>query len=466
LAFLLILAIAGLQQLPATAAPTPARVTRVAAPAVYPPYAITGETVALYGKLPKTVIRVVKLETFDADRNAWVFDQQQRVPRSGRYAFRASLTQPESLWRVRAPAARGEQRRWPALLSRVTFIDTLGQNGEMHGEAVQRRDGVVVSASFAPHRPGRSVSFSMTTADGVTRLVGTAEQDAAGTAWLRVPPPPYGLATFTASASPANGVPAFTTPEFTIRVVPTHQPDVVAHRGGAGPGYPENTMPAFRRSVELGVDALETDTQLTSDGEWVLMHDVDLRRTTDAATLFPDRESYAVSAFTLAEIRRLTVGGAAGVGVPTLREFLAYVTSASTPAYVESKTLAPEAAKSLVSLIDDFPALVKPTVGDLLEIDSFTPSFGIAMNSEDPDIDLGYLSVGVPPTTSVPWADSLLIDYASWTAEKVASAKSAGKRVVAFTVNPDTILWQMADLDVDAIITDVPAQARLALRGV
>jgi glycerophosphoryl diester phosphodiesterase len=49
---------------------------------------------------------------------------------------------------------------------------------------------------------------------------------------------------------------------------------VYAHRG-ASLELPENTMPAFRRALDLGADALETDVHLTADGVLVTAHDPD-----------------------------------------------------------------------------------------------------------------------------------------------------------------------------------------------
>lgn len=52
---------------------------------------------------------------------------------------------------------------------------------------------------------------------------------------------------------------------------------VYAHRGAAAE-RPENTLASFRRALELGADALETDVHLTADGAVVACHDPDAAR--------------------------------------------------------------------------------------------------------------------------------------------------------------------------------------------
>jgi glycerophosphoryl diester phosphodiesterase len=52
---------------------------------------------------------------------------------------------------------------------------------------------------------------------------------------------------------------------------------IYAHRG-ASAEYPENTMEAFRRALDCGVDALEMDIHATADGVLVVHHDPDGER--------------------------------------------------------------------------------------------------------------------------------------------------------------------------------------------
>ncbi len=96
---------------------------------------------------------------------------------------------------------------------------------------------------------------------------------------------------------------------------------VAAHRGWSEL-YPENTMIAFRKAIEIGVDQIETDVRVTLDGELVCFHDDIVDRTTNGSGRVCDK--------TLAEIRELDAGshkGAefAGEKIPTFIEFMELV---------------------------------------------------------------------------------------------------------------------------------------------
>jgi glycerophosphoryl diester phosphodiesterase len=58
-------------------------------------------------------------------------------------------------------------------------------------------------------------------------------------------------------------------------------PMIIAHRGASGLA-PENTLAAFELALEIGVDGVEFDVQLSADEQAVVIHDLSVDRTTPA----------------------------------------------------------------------------------------------------------------------------------------------------------------------------------------
>lgn len=73
---------------------------------------------------------------------------------------------------------------------------------------------------------------------------------------------------------------------------------------------PENTLTSFKKAMEIGVDAIELDIRKTKDSQLVVIHDADVKRTTDGEGL--------VGELTLKEIKSLDAGS--GEKIPTLDE--------------------------------------------------------------------------------------------------------------------------------------------------
>ena len=71
-------------------------------------------------------------------------------------------------------------------------------------------------------------------------------------------------------------------------------PLLLAHRGGPMPGYPENSLEAFRHTATLVPEAIqEMDVRMTQDSVLVMLHDNTLDRTTTGKGLL-DRQPHAV----------------------------------------------------------------------------------------------------------------------------------------------------------------------------
>src|SRR5919204_4006717 len=82
---------------------------------------------------------------------------------------------------------------------------------------------------------------------------------------------------------------------------------LIAHRG-ASAYAPEHTAAAYRLALEQHADFVEPDLAVTKDGVLICLHDDTLKRTTNAAELFPQRDPWLANDFTLDEIKRLDAG--------------------------------------------------------------------------------------------------------------------------------------------------------------
>jgi len=92
----------------------------------------------------------------------------------------------------------------------------------------------------------------------------------------------------------------------------------IAHRGASSLA-PENTIPAFDKALEIGVDGLEFDVQLSKDNIPVIIHDESLDRTTTGQGPVKDHA--------LAELKKFDAGAFfaprfSGAAIPALDEVL------------------------------------------------------------------------------------------------------------------------------------------------
>lgn len=125
------------------------------------------------------------------------------------------------------------------------------------------------------------------------------------------------------------------------------RPLVTAHRGGALL-LPENTLPAMRRALELGVDMLEFDMQLTEDGEVIVTHDVEVNPEFCEASPESGVKPGAVPLMTLAQLKQFDCGSrhraiyptqqaVPGTRMPTFAELLEATRNGNASFFGETK---------------------------------------------------------------------------------------------------------------------------------
>lgn len=231
-----------------------------------------------------------------------------------------------------------------------------------------------------------------------------------------------------------------------------------AHRG-ARRETPENTLPAFARAIEIGVDGVELDVRLTADGELVVIHDATVDRTTDGHG--------SVAALSLAELRSFTANAGMpdfeDVTIPTLAEVLELLTPAHIDINIELKSTPQPPADleaKVIAMVERF-GVMKATV-----FSSFEPAILGRLRRLGATSELALILHDRWP---LPWVRARragasavhLRERRSIDAHFVNRAHRAGVAVRPWVINEEADLDRMFRAGVDALFTDLP---RVAMR--
>lgn len=248
-----------------------------------------------------------------------------------------------------------------------------------------------------------------------------------------------------------------------------------AHRGESGMA-PENTAAAFELAVAAGADFIETDVQLSADGQPVIMHDGTLSRTTDAQQAMPDRAPWRVRDFTVAELKTLDAGSwfdarFAGQRILTLDELLDLL-AGRVGLNLELKAVEASAvlAGKVAAVFRQHPGWVPSAdqAGRLI-VGSFDEAALLAFHEQLPDVPLAFIAYDVPASEKLKemdWAASINPDYRRLRPDSAGRVVEAGKDLVPWTVDsPEHWRQVIEDLGADGIITNYTAALENVLRG-
>jgi glycerophosphoryl diester phosphodiesterase len=250
---------------------------------------------------------------------------------------------------------------------------------------------------------------------------------------------------------------------------------VMAHRGGRGL-WPENTLFAFERAMEMGADVLEMDLHSTQDAVLVVMHDNTVDRTTDGAGRIQDHS--------LAQIKELDAGfqwtaddGATypfrgqGITVPTLEEVMTAFPGALMN--IEIKQAEPSIVDLLCLMIQEYDKEEQVLVASfhqdtIREFRAACPR--VASTAGEDEVRVLYgLNMARSAVLYTPPAEAVQVpeyfgDMHVVTDRFVRAAHGRNMEVHVWTVNEVEDMQRMLDLGVDGIITDYPDRL-LALLG-
>jgi glycerophosphoryl diester phosphodiesterase len=239
---------------------------------------------------------------------------------------------------------------------------------------------------------------------------------------------------------------------------PGKRPLVLGHRG-ARESAPENSLRAFELALAEGADGVELDVRLDRDGRVIVLHDAELSRVSHGT------ETRVAEALGPTELGRVDLGG--GERIPLLVDVLRLFRERGARVNVELKRDVRRPAALLHGIEDAVRASGVPA--ELVIFSSFRPGFVAAMARRLPAFPRAWLvHARQPVVRSAPlfrWlgSDGVHPEWTLVTARSLARWKRGAAVVNTWTVNDPAEARRLAELGVDAIISDRPGAILAAL---
>lgn len=231
---------------------------------------------------------------------------------------------------------------------------------------------------------------------------------------------------------------------------------IFAHRGYSGK-YPENTMIAFKKALECGVDGIELDVQLTKDGEVVIIHDETIDRTTTGKGFVVDYTYEELEKFD-ASFKFKDLGFNK---IPTLREYFQLVKDYDIVTNVELKTGINEylgIEEKVWELIKEYNLEEKVIISSfnhfsVMRMKKIAPQLKYGFLSEDWIIDAGKYTHSHGVQCYHPRFNNLVPDV-------IKELKKYNLEINTWTVNLEEDMRYLYSNNIDVIITNYPELAQ------
>lgn len=237
---------------------------------------------------------------------------------------------------------------------------------------------------------------------------------------------------------------------------PLIKPVILGHRGAVLATIPENTLESMQYATGIA-DILEFDLRLTSDQQWVLMHDSTLDRTTDCTG--------DIATWTLQDLQEQchvdTVPGAP-VAIPTFEAVADY--AATVGANIAPQLAVRVSDAQLDAFLDILDAhQLRPRTA----VQSFFPEQFPRIRQRDTSMPLVYLTGGVPAPSTVRNSGASVIGakIQDMTPARVQAYQQAGLKVWPYTAWTVAQLRSVQSMGADGVFTDIPAEARALYGG-
>ncbi len=240
---------------------------------------------------------------------------------------------------------------------------------------------------------------------------------------------------------------AGTSGKIRLNVAYVDTPEITAHRG-ASKKYPENTMSAFVGAEKQNADWIELDVQQTKDGQIIVMHDSNLKRTTGL--------NKSIWKMTYEEIEELDCGSwfskeFEGEKVPLLSEVIEFAKENDLKLNIEIKPTGHEKKfeESVVDMVNEY------NFKNQCVVTSQSYSSVKKVKKYDETIKTVYvMGIAYGDVTKLKAADAFSIKSYYVTDDLVSAIHADGKKIYVWTVNREVDIQRMMGYSVDNVITD------------
>ena len=230
-------------------------------------------------------------------------------------------------------------------------------------------------------------------------------------------------------------------------------PRWIAHRG-AGKLAPENTLAAFKTGASFGYNMFECDVKSSADDMPFLLHDDTLERTTNGSGVGSD---HTLQALQLLDAGSWHSAAFAGTRIPSLDEVAQYCIANGFDLNIEIKPTTGSDEKTGEAVARHAARLWQHAARKPL-LSSFKPDALQAALNTAPDLPrallLHDLWTGWLETALMLGCSAVICNYRLWDTSSVTQAKSAGFKLMAYTVNDQVLANRLLAMGIDGIITD------------
>lgn len=217
----------------------------------------------------------------------------------------------------------------------------------------------------------------------------------------------------------------------------------INHRGYTS--APENTLPAYKLSKQMGFKYVETDVSFTSDGVAMLLHDATIDRTSNGTG--------TLSQMTYEDVRQYDFGSwknskYAGTVIPTLDEFLTLCKSLMLYPYIELKDNGNYTQAQVQGIVD---AVKEHGLNGKVAYISFSSTYLGYVKAYDASARLGFIK-STATTSDITTCQSLKtetnevfydVKYTSLTDAICTAYQSAGIPIEIWTVDTASAITTM-----------------------